>query len=124
METTKATELLQTIRAHNEAYRIGKPIISDAEYDKEVAQLRELDPENDWFKHNEPAPTTKSRKVKLPIPMKSLNKVKSYRELTQWAKSLALPETAMEERTNADKIIRPAYKSVSDVVPYVPLGER
>ena len=30
----------------------------------------------------------------------------------------------MEERTNADKIIRPAYKSVSDIVPYVPLGER
>lgn len=30
----------------------------------------------------------------------------------------------MEERTNADKIIRPAYKSVSDTVPYVPLGER
>lgn len=106
METTKATELLQTIRAHNEAYRIGKPIISDAEYDKEVAQLRELDPENDWFKHNEPAPTTKSRKVKLPIPMKSLNKVKSYRELTQWAKSLALPETAK-------LVVMPKYDGVS-----------
>lgn len=30
----------------------------------------------------------------------------------------------MEERTNADKIIRPAYKSVSDGKPYKPLAER
>lgn len=30
----------------------------------------------------------------------------------------------MEERTNADKIIRPAYKSVSDSKPYIPLAER
>ena len=30
----------------------------------------------------------------------------------------------LEELTNVDKIIRPAYKSVSGVKPYVPLAER
>ncbi len=98
--------LLAKIKEHNEAYRKGSPLVSDTEYDKEVEQLRQLDPQNEWFNHIEPATISKGMKVKLPIPMKSLNKVKSYRELTQWAKSLGLPDSAR-------LVITPKYDGVS-----------
>ena len=106
MSTTRIEELLQAIKAHNQAYRIGKPMISDADYDKEVAELKRLDPDNEWFKRVEPVAISKGRKVKLPIPMKSLNKVKSLVELKQWASSLALPPTTK-------LVLMPKYDGVS-----------
>lgn len=106
MSTSHISELLKAIQLHNEAYRSGNPLVSDAEYDREVAELKELDPDNDWFKHIEPVTISKGRKVKLPIPMKSLNKVKSLQELKQWASSLALPPTAK-------LVVMPKYDGVS-----------
>lgn len=106
MDKSKINELLEIIRAHNDAYRAGAPMVSDAEYDQEVAELRALDPNNDWFKHIEPAGVSAGRKVKLPIPMKSLNKVKSLSDLKQWASSLALPQTAK-------LVVMPKYDGVS-----------
>lgn len=106
MNTTRIQELLGTIQAHNEAYRSGNPIVSDAEYDQEVAELKALDPDNEWFKHPEPAIVGRGRKIKLPIPMKSLNKVKSLQELKQWAANLALtPATRL--------VVMPKYDGVS-----------
>lgn len=87
--------LLTRIQRHNEAYRAGHPEVSDSEYDAEVELLRKLDPDNDWFKHIEPAPVGNGRKVKLPIPMKSLNKVKNIAELNNWIKSLGLNSEQM-----------------------------
>jgi NAD-dependent DNA ligase len=104
--SNKIDQLLASIKAHNEAYRAGNPVISDAEYDKEMDELRALDPENDWFKHTEPATVGKGRKVKLPHPMKSLNKAKSLNEVKQWMKSLALPETAK-------LVINPKFDGIS-----------
>ena len=83
-------ELLDKIKVYNEAYRKGEPLISDNEYDVLVAELKLIDPENDWFKHIEPAFVSASRKRKLPIPMRSLNKIKSIGELTKWKQSLGL----------------------------------
>lgn len=100
------SELVADLKRYNDAYRLGDPIISDAQYDALVAELRELDPSNEWFRQAEPAPVSKGRKVKLPIPMKSLNKVKSLTEFKQWAKSLALPP-------NAKLVITPKYDGVS-----------
>ena len=98
--------LVATIKRYNDAYRLGTPEISDADYDNLVSQLKELDPGNEWFNRVEPAPVAKSRKVKLPIPMKSLNKVKSLDELQAWARSLALPP-------NCKLVITPKYDGVS-----------
>lgn len=98
--------LLGLLTEYNRMYRLGKPIISDAEYDKLVAELRSLDPENDWFKTIEPAPISQSRKRRLPIPMKSLNKVKSVVEIQQWLNSLAIPSTALV-------VVTPKFDGVS-----------
>ncbi len=90
MNTSSTQGLLKNIKKHNEAYRLGNPIVTDAEYDKEVEKLRELDPSNDWFKQAEPSPVSNTRKRKLPLPMKSLNKVKNINDLKKWFGSLGL----------------------------------
>ena len=96
---TKIENLLSKIKAYNESYRKGENEISDSEYDKLVDELRVLDPGNEWFQHIEPSVVSSGRKVQLPVPMKSLNKVKSIDEITKWAKSLGLPSLLCNERT-------------------------
>lgn len=81
--------LVQKLVEYNEAYRVGESIVSDYEYDKLVDQLKELNPNNDWFKRgvNDSAPLKK--KYQLTYPMYSLNKCKSLEEIEDWLKSLA-----------------------------------
>lgn len=98
--------LLTKIKKHNQAYRAGAPIISDAEYDNEVAELRRLDPQNEWFTHIEPATISNGRKAKLPEPMKSLNKVKSLNDIKQWLRSIAVPE-------NVQLVVMPKFDGIS-----------
>ena len=54
--------LLDMIKRHNKMYRMGTPEISDAEYDAEIELLKTLDPDNEWFKHTEPAFVPETRK--------------------------------------------------------------
>ena len=86
----KTERLLSLIKKYNKAYRSGDAQISDAEYDKLVEELKRIDPDNEWFKTIEPVTVAKNRKVSLPIPMKSLNKVKDADSLQSWAKSIGL----------------------------------
>lgn len=102
----KPQDLLQLIKKYNEEYRLGRPSITDMEYDSLVAQLREADPDNEWFRSPEPSPVSASRKVTLPIPMKSLNKVKSYADLNKWIASLGLPPSA-------ELVIMPKFDGIS-----------
>ncbi len=104
--TTNKELLLARIKEHNKAYRQGHPIVTDNEYDNEVRQLALIDPDNEWFHKLEPAPVSKTRKVKLPIPMKSLNKVKSVAEIKQWLASMAIPG-------KAELVITPKFDGVS-----------
>ena len=95
MKKTEIELLVEKIKEHNNAYRAGIPIVSDQEYDQEIEKLKQLDPTNNWLLHIEPAPVGEARKVKLPIPMKSLNKVKDMKSLTAWIKSIGLSEEDM-----------------------------
>lgn len=81
---SQSQQLVDKLRRYNAAYRIGRPEISDTDYDRLVEQLRQLDPENTWLHQVEPVPVSQNRKRRLPIPMKSLNKVKSIYELEAW----------------------------------------
>ena len=87
--------LIEKIKYYNAAYREGNPLISDAEYDALVDELKQTDPDNDWLSHVEPAPVVSDHKVTLPIPMKSLNKVKNITELKKWHQSLGLSDAAI-----------------------------
>ncbi len=84
METKNLEE---RIRAYNQCYREGNPIISDAEYDALVEELKVIDPDNDFFKKSIIEENKGERMEKLPLPMFSLNKVKSIDELIGWIKS-------------------------------------
>lgn len=106
MNNSRIVQLLAEIQKNNKAYRSGHPTISDTEYDKMVDELKSLDPNNEWFQHIEPSVVSKGRKVKLPIPMKSLNKVKSIAEIRQWLSSMSIPETAK-------LVITPKFDGVS-----------
>jgi NAD-dependent DNA ligase len=75
------------LKQYNEAYRAGKPEISDAEYDAMVAQLRDEDPDNEFFKHSVIEEAKEERMETLPVPMFSLEKVKSIDELISWIKN-------------------------------------
>ena len=90
MNTLSKQELLDTIKKHNEEYRAGNPTITDAEYDSLIEQLKAIDPNSEWFSHIEPSPVSNSRKRKLPLPMKSLNKVKNINDVKKWLSSLGL----------------------------------
>ena len=59
-----AASLLEMIKKQNAAYRSGNPIVTDAVYDAEIEKLREIDPDNDWFKGIEPAEVSTTRKKK------------------------------------------------------------
>lgn len=83
-------QLVDQLRCYNAAYRIGLPEISDADYDALTERLRELDPANPWLHQVEPVPVQQNRKRRLPIPMKSLNKVKSMGELETWLNSAGI----------------------------------
>lgn len=102
----RVSELLETIKIHNDQYRKGHPIVSDSVYDREVEMLRELDPDNDWFKTPEPAPVGAARKVSLPIPMKSLYKVKDIADLKKWVSNAGL-------KLSDELIIMPKYDGLS-----------
>ena len=77
-------EIVNRLQEANAAYREGKPIMADREYDELEHQLKRLDPENDWFNRGVNDETPKTRKVKLPFQMMSLDKVKSGKELKSW----------------------------------------
>lgn len=99
-------KLGQEIRRLNALYRAGTPEVSDAEYDAMVETWRKEFPDDPWFSTIEPATVNEGRKRKLPIPMKSLNKVKSLADIKQWLKSLAIPDTAK-------LVITPKYDGIS-----------
>lgn len=59
-------QLVEKIIEANTAYRLGKPIMSDAKYDILVDELRQLDPSNDLLDIVGHEIQDESRKRKLP----------------------------------------------------------
>jgi NAD-dependent DNA ligase len=101
-------ELRQKITDANQAYRTGNAIITDAEYDNLVDMLHAMTNGDDELLEKigfEPTPDD-TRKEPLPIPMQSMNKIKTAEELHKWAElKFITPETIM--------IITPKYDGLS-----------
>lgn len=90
---TLVDNLVKQLQEYNTAYRAGDSIISDAEYDILVEQLEELDPTNPFLDTIGIQIVDKERERKLPIPMASMNKVKSIELLHDWARLKNIPLT-------------------------------
>jgi len=99
-------ELINKIKTANEAYRVGKPIMSDSQYDILVDELKELDPHNDIFTQVGHTITDESRKRKLPIEMASMNKVKTMDEISDWCRLKGI-------NISQNVVITPKYDGLS-----------
>lgn len=100
--------LVDQIKEANKAYREGSPILTDTQYDELLVKLKEVDPEHELLKESVIEETPKSRKSKLPIPMFSLDKVKSVRELNEWVESLPI-----ENKKGLEVVITPKFDGIS-----------
>jgi len=79
-------ELVKILKKSDKAYHdIGKPIITDTQYDLLKERLKELSPDNDYFKEIGYKPPEKL-KIKLPYYLGSQNKLKyeNIKELDRW----------------------------------------
>ncbi len=76
-------DLVNKIREANAAYRIGKPIITDIEYDILLEQLELIDPNNEVFFEIGHVIIDESRKATLPTQMASMNKEKTMVALVE-----------------------------------------
>lgn len=79
-------ELINKIKIANEAYRVGKPIMSDIQYDILVEELKCIDPHNSVLTNIGHTITNDSRKRKLDIDMASMNKLKTIDEFYDWCR--------------------------------------
>lgn len=90
-------ELVEKILKANVAYREGNPIMSDSEYDLLIEELELIDPHNEILSFIGHTPKDESRKVRLPIEMASMNKIKSIEDINDWCrlKNISKNETVI-----------------------------
>ena len=83
----KLAELRNELYRLNDLYRKGTPEVSDAEYDALVEHLRKQNPQDEFFTKGI-VERANDRMEPLPLPMYSLEKVRTYKELKKWLKKV------------------------------------
>lgn len=78
--------LREKIVQANDAYRLGKPIMSDAKYDQLLDELALLSPDDDIFTKVGHVIVDETRKSRLPIEMASMTKTKSLDDIDDWCR--------------------------------------
>jgi NAD-dependent DNA ligase len=86
-------QLKEKIKVANQAYRIGEPIMSDAEYDILVEELADMSPDDELLSVVGHEVIDETRKTRLPIPMASMNKIKSLEEIKDWQRLKLIPNS-------------------------------
>ncbi len=81
---TETDRLVERLAEYNAAYRSGAPLVSDAQYDLLVAQLRELAPDHPFLQRVEPETFGGKREVRHPSPMLSTEKAYTPEELERF----------------------------------------
>ena len=86
-------QLKNKIKEANEAYRIGKPVMSDSEYDILIEELATMSPEDELLSVVGHEILDETRKARLPIPMASMNKIKTLDEIKDWQRLKLIPNS-------------------------------
>jgi NAD-dependent DNA ligase len=86
-------EIIKQITEANEAYRIGKPVISDLQYDILIDQLEKINPTHELLTKVGHKINDESRKTRLPIEMASMNKLKSMEDIDDWCRLKGIPRS-------------------------------
>jgi len=84
MSSESVEELVDLLKAYNQAYRRGAPIVSDAEYDDLVEQLRANAPAHSFLQAVEPEQFAGKREVRHPAPMLSIEKAYNREQLERF----------------------------------------
>lgn len=95
------TKLLKT---WNQAYRKGESIVDDTVYDRVLDSLNDNHPYKSKVGYE-----VGERKANLPIPMYSMDKIKSYDELLKWCDSKKIDK-------NEEVLITPKYDGLSFLI--------
>ena len=95
MTEPELEQLLEKLTLYNRAYRDGKPLVSDAEYDLLVERLRELNPAHPFLGTVEPEQFSGKREVRHPIAMLSLEKAYTKEQLERFLSRIAKEAQAM-----------------------------
>lgn len=77
-------KLVQLLETYNRAYRNGQPQVSDADYDRLVERLREVDPGHPYLSTVEPEQLLGRKEVRHPIPMLSTEKAYTPEQLQRY----------------------------------------
>lgn len=108
MAKKEIKQIEEKIIKANKEYRNGTPIMTDAEYDALLDQLRVIDPHNHIFDTSVIETVKgKDRVEPLPLPMFSLEKVKTWDEIKSWL-------SPFDE--NEEIVIMPKYDGISLLV--------
>jgi DNA ligase (NAD+) len=99
----KTDEIVQALKIYNEAYRNGSPLVSDAEYDRLVEALRDLDPDHPFLHVVEPETFSGKNEIRHPIPMLSTDKAYTKEALERF---LARVSKAAKDMFREDIIYR------------------
>src|SRR3990172_8156366 len=117
-------ELRRTINDHNYRYHVlDQPIVSDAEYDQLLAELRAIeDGHPEWITPDSPSqragaqPSAKFSKVRHPAPILSLNNAFSETDLRAWFDRV----TRLDDRVGRTSFVaEPKLDGLSVVLHYV-----
>jgi DNA ligase (NAD+) len=116
-------ELKQQIHSHNYRYHVlDAPVISDAEYDKLVVELRQVETDHpDWVTPDSPsqragaAPSVKFEKVRHPRPILSLANAFGAEDARAWYERVRKLDDRVEK---AKFVVEPKIDGLSVVLHY------
>ena len=89
-------QLVSQLENYNRAYRDGKPLISDAEYDEMVEKLRALDPGHAYLRTVEPEAFSERVEIRHPQPMLSTEKAYTPEQLKRFAQRVQKAAQALD----------------------------
>ena len=84
MNQSDINELVDLLQSYNRAYRRGGPLVSDAEYDQLVEQLRAMAPDHPFLQAVEPEQFPGRQQVRHPTPMLSIEKAYTRDQLERF----------------------------------------
>lgn len=96
-------KIQQLIKA-KEAYYNNKPIMTDEEFDLLEEELREIDPDNDYFKLVGAPVDTRGKKVVHKFRMKSMDKGKSPVYAIKWLSKINVKEAGIVKLAKVDGV--------------------
>ena len=88
-------DLVNKLERYNLAYRSGQPLISDAEYDSLVEELRRLAPDHPYLQRVEPEQFAGRLEVRHPEPMLSTEKAYTQEQLQRFVARVEKEARAM-----------------------------